>query len=214
MSADTPGAPAPVLVVPGLNGSGRGHWQSIWEARDPGLRRVEQHDWVRPCLGDWALALERAVRAAPAPVVLLAHSLGCALVAHWSRAGSAERVGAALLVAPADVDAAGDPTLRSFAPLPLEPLPFETWLVASEDDPFCALERARAIARAWGARLLEAGRSGHLNVASGHGPWTDGEALLAEIRRGVARGAEVAHARAAHAPPAQRAPRDARGGTP
>jgi hypothetical protein len=30
------------------------------------------------------------------------------------------------------------------------------------------------------------GAVGHLNVASGHGPWPEGEALLGQVRRGVA----------------------------
>lgn len=175
-----------VLVVPGLNGSGPGHWQSVWERRDPTLRRVEQASWSEPRLGEWSLTLERAVAAAPAQVVLVAHSLGCALVAHWARAGSVGRVAAALLVAPADLARLGQAPAHGFAPVPLERLPFDAWLVASEDDPFCGIEHARVLARAWGARLLEAGPLGHVNVASGHGAWPEGEALLSEIRAAAA----------------------------
>jgi len=174
-----------VLVLPGLHGSGPRHWQSIWERRHHELRRVEQASWSEPRLGDWATKLERAVRAAAAPVILVAHSLACALVAHWARVGETERVAAALLVAPADVDELGHVEVRSFAPMPLERLPFASWVVASENDPFVALDRAHAFARAWGARFLEAGRCGHINVDSGHGPWREGEALLAELERTV-----------------------------
>ncbi len=174
-----------VLVLPGLNGSGPGHWQSIWERRHREFQRVEQASWSEPRLGDWAATLERAVRTAPAPVILVAHSLACALVAHWARVGATERVSAALLVAPADVDALERVEVRSFAPMPLEPLPFPSWLVASENDPFVTLDRARGFARAWGARFLEAGRCGHINVASGHGPWPEGEALLRHLQRAV-----------------------------
>ena len=172
-----------MLVLPGLNGSGPSHWQSIWERRHRELQRVEQASWSEPRLGDWTATLERAVRAAPAAVILVAHSLACALVAHWARVGATERVAAALLVAPADVDAIGRVEVRSFAPMPLEPLPFPSWLVASENDPVVTLDRARGFARAWGARFLEAGPCGHINVASGHGPWPEGEALLAELER-------------------------------
>ena len=177
-------APRPaVLVLPGLHGSGPRHWQSIWERRRRELRRVEQASWSKPRLGDWAATLDRAVLAAPAPVILVAHSLACALVAHWARAGATERVAAALLVAPADVDALGNPELRSFVPVPLERLPFQSWVVASEDDPCVTPARARDFARAWGARHLAAGRCGHLNVESGHGAWPQGEALLVELER-------------------------------
>ena len=154
-----------VLVLPGLNGSGPGHWQSIWERRHREFQRVEQASWSEPRLGDWAATLERAVRAAPAPVILVAHSLACALVA------------------PADVDALERVEIRSFAPMPLERLPFPSWVVASENDPFVTLDRSRSFARAWGAPFLEAGRCGHVNVASGYGPWPEGEALLAELER-------------------------------
>lgn len=174
---------ATVLVVPGLNGSGPRHWQSIWELRHPEFHRVEQASWDRPRLGDWAIALERAVRRHER-VILVAHSLGCALVAHWARCGSTDRVESGLLVAPADVDRIGASSgLRSFAPIPLDPLPFSTWVVASENDPYATLARSRTFADAWGARFLDAGHCGHVNVESGHGAWSEGEALLQEIRR-------------------------------
>jgi uncharacterized protein len=132
--------------------------------------------------------LEAAVRAAlPERVVLVAHSLGCPLVAHWARNGSVQRVVAALLVAPADVEREGAlKPLRDFAPLPLDRLPFPSWVVASSNDPYASLERARHFARAWGSRFLEAGARGHLNEASGHGDWAEGEALLDEIVHGTA----------------------------
>ncbi len=176
------GDDATVLIVPGLNGSGPDHWQSRWEARHPELRRVEQGSWSRPRLGDWIDTLEQAVRS-HSRVVLVAHSLGCALVAHWARGGSAGRVAAALLVAPADVERADGPAaVGAFAPLPLAPLPFPAWVVASSDDPYASLARARRFALAWGARFLAAGRCGHINVDSGHGRWPEGEMLLAQIR--------------------------------
>jgi predicted alpha/beta hydrolase family esterase len=140
-----------VLLLPGLGGSPPGHRQSLWEARFPKFRRVEQSRWDALRLGAWTIRLEMAVRASPSgPVVLVAHSLACALVAHWARLGSVRRVAAALLVAPADVECPGAPeAVRSFAPLPLERLPFPSWLVASSDDPHSELERARAFGRAW-----------------------------------------------------------------
>lgn len=176
-----PSAPT-VLVLPGLHGSGPDHWQSQWERRDPRLRRVHQASWTRPELGAWAVALDRAVRSAPGPVVLVAHSLACTLVAHWARVGFADRVRGALLVAPADVELLAPLLgLRSFAPVPREPLPFPARVVASENDPFVTLARAEAFARAWGAPLTNVGAQGHINVESGHGPWPEGERLLQEL---------------------------------
>ena len=63
---------------------------------------------------------------------------------------------------------------RAFAPLPRAPLPFPSLLVASRDDPYCTYERAEDFSYAWGAALVDAGMSGHLNTASGHGPWPEG----------------------------------------
>lgn len=189
-----------VLVLPGWNGSGAGHWQSIWQQQRPELVRVEQESWSRPALGDWASNLERAVRAAGSPVLLVAHSLACVLVAHWARAGSTERVASALLVAPADVDALEQEPLRSFSPVPRERLPFPAWLVGSRNDPYASFERATQLAKDWGAELLDAGRAGHLNTDSGHGAWPRGAALLAalelELQRRLATERPVKRSRA------------------
>jgi uncharacterized protein len=174
-----------VLVVPGLNGSGAGHWQTRWEALYPRTVRVAQRDWDHPDCAEWRTTLESAIAAAPEPVVLVAHSLGCALVAHLASRPSAARIAAALLVAPADVDSLErtPPETRSFAPMPTAPLPFPGTVVASEDDPYVTLARAQAFAAAWGATFVHAGRKGHLNADSGLGDWPEGrrhlEALLA-----------------------------------
>ena len=45
--------PSNVLLLPGWQNSGEGHWQTEWE-RLHGYRRVEQHDWMRPLRGDWS----------------------------------------------------------------------------------------------------------------------------------------------------------------
>ncbi|MGC4000949.1 MAG: alpha/beta hydrolase [Anaeromyxobacter sp.] len=178
-----PRPPPTVLILPGLGGSGPQHWQSRWQARHPEFVRVEQASWAEPRLEEWAQALEREVRRHQR-VVLVAHSLACQLVAHWARAGSVGRVASALLVAPADVERPGaSAEVRSFAPLARERLPFRTWIVASSDDPHATVARSLVMAEAWGARLIEAGPLGHINTASGHGEWPDGEAFLAAILR-------------------------------
>lgn len=169
------------LMVPGLWSSGPEHWHTLWEADNPAFQRVQQFDWDAPERRAWVRSVDDAVRRAGPGVVLAAHSLGCATVVHW--AGMQGRmVRGALLVAPADVDGAGFPLeARGFAPMPLKPLPFPSILVASEDDPFLSMERARLFADAWGSRLVEAGAVGHLNSASGLGPWPEGRKLLDEL---------------------------------
>jgi hypothetical protein len=82
-----------LLMLPGLNGSGEAHWQTLWErdcaARDLPCARVEQRDWVHPQCDAWVAALDDALRAAEPPVLLVAHSLGCALAAHHAAVRSA-----------------------------------------------------------------------------------------------------------------------------
>lgn len=173
-----------MLTVPGYTGSGPQHWQSLWEARIPGARRVQQRDWDRPELIEWVAALDAEIAAAAAPPLLVAHSLGCLAVVHWA-ARHPRPVAGALLVAPADAEAADAlAPLRGFAPIPRAPLPFPSILVASDDDPFLAPGRARELAAAWGSRLAGAGAAGHLNTVAGYGPWPAGEALLAELAGG------------------------------
>jgi predicted alpha/beta hydrolase family esterase len=62
--------------------------------------------------------------------------------------------------------------------MPLNRLPFPALLVASEDDPYLPIDLAARVAAAWGSQFMDVGRQGHINVASGHGPWAIGERLL------------------------------------
>ena len=174
-----------ILIVPGWSSSGNDHWQSRWQRNIKTARRVEQADWIKPKRASWvASILAAAAQSGERPVVLVAHSLGVAAAAHAAREAPKGLIAAAFLVAPADVEGADRwPVTRGetfdldgsgFAPLPVAPLGFPSMLVASADDPYCSLERARAMAQAWGSTLVEAGNAGHINVESGHGPWPDG----------------------------------------
>ncbi len=174
----------PVLLLPGWQGSGPDHWQSRWE-QVHGHLRVEQHDWQRPLRGDWIARLEEVLLGLPTPAVLVAHSLGCIHAAAWaSHSRNTQRVRAALLVAPPDVE---QPALRAqlpgWAPIALQPLPFATTVVSSRNDPYCSPARARQFAHAWQARLVDAGDAGHLNTESGLGDWPAGHQLLADLTK-------------------------------
>jgi predicted alpha/beta hydrolase family esterase len=170
---------ARVLLLPGWQNSGPGHWQTLWETQFGDLR-VEQHDWMQPLRGDWITRLEEVVQQQPGPVLLAAHSLGCHLVAAWAAASrSTQRVQHALLVAPPDV-AQPDlpPQLHRWTVPVLRPLPFAATLVASSNDPFCSLDAAGALARHWGAAFHNIGPRGHINADSGLGDWPEGRAQL------------------------------------
>ncbi len=173
-----------VLTVPGLGGSGPSHWQTLWEQARPDTQRVELGMWNTPHRNSWVTKLDQAIRAAQAPVVLAAHSLGCLAVAWWAQlAGQTygTPVAGALLVAPADVDGGEHPALRAFAPSPATPLPFPSILVASTDDPWIGIERARSLAANWGSVFVDAGAQGHLNADSELGWWSDGQSMLDRV---------------------------------
>jgi predicted alpha/beta hydrolase family esterase len=113
---------------------------------------------------------------ADGPVWIVAHSFGCLAAVHAAASSQADIAGA-LLVAPADPAKFGTTFL-----LPRIPLPFRTFLVGSENDEWMSPGAARRWSRAWGATFLNAGRAGHINVASGHGPWPDGLRLFDTLR--------------------------------
>lgn len=174
----TTAGPRTAVIVPGWRDSGPGHWQSLWAHRLPGALRVVQGDWITPTRAAWVDALEQTVLAAPHPVVIVAHSLGCIATTHM-RPEAAARVSGALLVAPADPERRA--VLSDFAPVPHTCLPYRNILVASGNDPYCPIRRAGAYARAWGSEFVRLPQAGHINVESGHGEWPLGWALLQSL---------------------------------
>jgi predicted alpha/beta hydrolase family esterase len=170
-----------VLMVPGYGSSGPEHWQSLWEMAHPDFRRVMQRDWERPERDEWVSTLDTAVLQAQPPVVLVAHSLGCLVVAHWA-AQHQRPIHGALLVAPPDAE---DPDFAvdagGFAPIPLVPLPFRSIVVASTNDPYAEQGRVGYFAMQWGSLCVSVGASGHINTMAGFGPWPFGEELLTEL---------------------------------
>src|SRR3546814_3489330 len=98
---------------------------------------------VLPDFPDWLARLDAAIAACPAPPILVAHSLSCALVDHWVARHDRALKGA-LLVAPADVDsdAHTPPETRGFRPMPLVTFSCPAIVVASSDDPYVDLPRS------------------------------------------------------------------------
>jgi predicted alpha/beta hydrolase family esterase len=179
-----------ILVLPGYQNSGVGHWQTRWEALDPALTRVQMPDWDHPARDAWCRALDAAVAAADAPVAFAAHSLGCLTAAFWAShyasAAQLAKVAGALLVAVPDPSEPHFPQDASgFAPVPLRRLPFATIVVASSDDPYGDVPFSQTCANAWGSRWIDIGARGHINADSGLGDWNEGRRWLASV---VARG--------------------------
>ena len=174
--------PAPVLLLPGIGDSGPAHWQSLWQAAHPGFQRVAQRDWDHPVCREWAATLEHTLRAMPGPVVLVAHSLGCLLVAHWATSAT-QAVKGALLVAVPDPQGERFPAeALGFSPVPAARLPFASIVVASTHDPYSSIAYAEACAIAWGSEFVNIGAAGHISTSSGHGEWPVGLALLQGLR--------------------------------
>ncbi|ODT66487.1 MAG: hypothetical protein ABS75_27330 [Pelagibacterium sp. SCN 63-23] len=178
----------PFLIVPGLHGSGEGHWQRHWLADLEGAELVGQADWSNPQAGRWLHRLERAVIANPGALII-AHSLGAILTARLADSSVAPLVGGALLVAPADIERTGALHARSyeFGAMPVARLPFPALVVASRNDAYMSLDKARALARTWAAPLLDLGFAGHINVASGFGRWPRGYELARQLLDRAAR---------------------------
>lgn len=177
---------ASVLIIPGLFNSGPEHWQSIWRSRHPDYYRVQQADWETPRCLDWVRTLSASIREIDGAVVLAAHSTACAAVAHYAAEHGHDngQVVGAFLVGPSDTEAASYPIgPTGFAPMPLQKLPFQSVVVASSNDPYVSLERAKQFASSWGSRLITLQDAGHINAASGYGAWPEGEKWLEELRR-------------------------------
>lgn len=178
---------AKVLIIPGIGDSSPSHWQSLWQLADPAaFSRIEllPPEWDEPRRARWVAAIAKAVQRLGADTVLVAHSLGCLAVAHWAASSSA-RAGGALLVSPPDTTCPAFPDQAiSFSPVPLEPLPFPSIVVASSNDPYLTVGHARVCAELWRSRFHEAGARGHLGASDGLGDWPAGKALLDELRHG------------------------------
>lgn len=164
-----------VLVVPGLHGSGPGHWQTRWEDLHPEFERVEQWDWDRPDLHGWSAQVGHALRRSARPAIVVAHSFGCLAAVHRAAAGAPNLAGA-LLVAPASPHKFGiDPDLA------VAPLGIPSIVIGSENDPWLTLEGARSWGRQWGSHFVDAGPLGHINADSGLADWPFGLALLERL---------------------------------
>lgn len=174
---------ADILILPGLGDSGPGHWQRRWGERLANARFVEQDEWDEPQLEDWVAAIHREIMMATRPVVIIAHSLAVIALAHTAQRLVDTKVRGAFLVSAPDVELnrAVPSETAPFAPVPRDPLPFPSMLVASASDPYCSLERAAEFAACWGSDFHVAGDAGHINLQSGHGPWPEGLLMFTRL---------------------------------
>lgn len=168
-----------IVLVYGYDGSGPGHWQRWLEEelrqRDVACSFPALSDPTCPRKDVWVRQLSETVAAAGAPVTFVCHSLGCWAVDHLLAERGPEGVHAALLVAPPSPHLLFEPT-ETFFPPPRQrqawaPLSARTLVVGSDNDDFTAPEEFEEIAQALGARSRLLAGAGHINLASGYGPW-------------------------------------------
>lgn len=164
-----------ILMVPGLHGSGTGHWQTWWQQQYPNVLRVEQDDWEVPDLDAWAANVRRAIDQTDGLVWIVAHSFSC-LASLRAVADDHARIGGLLLVAPADPE-----KFSVVERLPKNVLDIPSILVASTSDPWLSLNKAVHWANLWGSHLVNIGDAGHINIESGFGPWPGGLVLLQKL---------------------------------
>jgi predicted alpha/beta hydrolase family esterase len=162
-----------VVIVPGLRKSGPFHWQQLWRAKNPAYLAVTPPE-QDPCkLERWVGQVDRAIAQARGKAVLVAHGYGC-LAAMRRIARHSGDVAAVMLVAPANPE--------KFSVHIPGALDVPATLVASRDDPWFAFENAMELAWRLGAKFVDAGAAGHIDEASGHGAWPEGEQQLNDLR--------------------------------
>jgi len=178
-----------VLTLPGWLGSGEDHWQTRWEQLH-GAQRVQQHDWEQPLRGDWVAALEEHMLDAaeqtsttPPRFAVVAHSLGCHLLAAWAaHSQHAHWVVAALLVAPPDLAQANTPpAVARWQPASTKALPFKAVVWGSDNDPFSSWASTQTLAGQWGAAAQCMAGAGHINADTGVGDWPEGWRSLQQL---------------------------------
>ena len=144
--------------------------------------------WDDPHRNTWVNQLNLAIHKAGRPVILVAHSLACHVVAWWNeyeRPGPDGPVLGALLVAPPEVEKrrhrsapralrAGDAHARCRSPRSSPRAATIHWI---------GFDRARRLARIWKSRFVDAGWLGHINADSGIRDWPFGQFLLRQLAR-------------------------------
>jgi hypothetical protein len=173
------------IVIPGIGGSGDAHWQTHWQREHPDLRRIAPASWDAPRLDDWMAALDHAVRLSQSPPLLVAHSLGCLLIAHWARTARTPVAGAFLVAVPDPDRPAFPDAAADFVDVPETRLGFPALIIASTNDPYADPDYAYRRGTQWGAAVIEAGPAGHINGSSGLGVWPQGWDLFTAFAAGA-----------------------------
>ena len=177
-----------VLIVPGLRDHVDAHWQTLLAAKLPRVRLVPPMGRDNLDCAQRVAAIEREAQAVQGPLVIVAHSGGVVMLAHWAQRTRRE-VRGALLATPPDFERPmpeGYPTVEAlraggWLPVPRARLPFPSMVAASRNDPLAPFDSVVQMARDWGSRLVDLGDVGHLNPASGFGEWPRAQHFIDEL---------------------------------
>ncbi|WP_180129327.1 alpha/beta hydrolase [Acinetobacter sp. YH12057] len=169
------------VIVPGVGGSEHAHWQSWLQRQLMSSSRVQQKDWNHPVLKDWIKQFVQTVRPLQGEIQIVAHSFGClttvaALALHPELNKKIKNL---VLVAPANPARFGengfarDSTTDYKAFFHQLSIRVPTTMLISENDPWLSFEDAKQLADAWKLYPVNMGAVGHINVASGFGPFPE-----------------------------------------
>src|ERR1700756_4045690 len=119
---------SPVLFVPGLRDHVADHWQTRLAAEIDGARTVPPLEHDKLSCAARVEAVDRAIAEFEVPPILVAHSAGVLMVAHWARTHRPPRKGAAPPPPPehrpppaGGIPAAPGPAGRRLAPRAAQP---------------------------------------------------------------------------------------------
>lgn len=180
------------VIVPGVGGSEAQHWQSWLQQQLVSSSRVQQKYWDRPVLSEWVSQFVKTVAEIKAPIQIVAHSFGCltsvaALAEHPELKAKVKNL---VLVAPANPARFGESGFARHSLTDYKQYFYQlnidvaATLLISENDPWLNYVDALQLAQAWQLTPINLGPVGHVNVASGYGPFPEiFNYLLSEKKR-------------------------------
>ena len=178
-----------ILIVPGLRDHVPEHWQTLLEQKLANARSVPRMEPGKDKLScaAWVAELDKALAAIAGPVILVAHSAGAIIVAHWAQKHS-RLIKGALLATPPDFESPLPEGYRHSRSARERMVADAARRTAVPDHRRCEhqrsagpIQRIEALAEAWGSKLVNLGNVGHLNPASGHGEWPQAEEFIREL---------------------------------
>ncbi|MBU1217718.1 alpha/beta hydrolase [bacterium] len=166
---------AKVLLLHGWGGSNSPHWQS-WLAGELAkeygcVSFLEFSNYDFPKLDVWKRELKEHLEEFK-PDIVVCHSLANILWFHLCNEGNISEVTKLFLVAPPSLKCKIE-ELKSFFPVtaPNNLYAKEVLLVTSTNDPYLSEDEAKELQNALGVEMKVIQDGGHINAASGYGPW-------------------------------------------